>query len=197
MDSKKPGVLRHLRQKIMPHLRQGKPSPSKPVIHLEPSMDYRSSSVPDMRQEYSCVSSSTQQQYNTSSYSNPATPLLKPSKSHTGGGSGLNMGVVGSGAGRSEYRLSVPVDGRDWASSQESFNSLCEDENSSPDTHSRRARGMEPEELGLPELMTIYSPDLPTVEVSQHSSEVQKLHVKSCMRILKERTNSSNISNSP
>lgn len=92
------------------------------------------------------------------------------------------MGVVGSGAGRSEYRLSVPVDCRDWASSQESFGSLCEEEKSSPDTNYRPAQGMEPDELALPEMMTIYSPDPPTGEVSQ----VQKLHVKSCIWILKE-----------
>ncbi|XP_026233753.1 multiple C2 and transmembrane domain-containing protein 2-like isoform X2 [Anabas testudineus] len=170
MDSKKPGMLRQFRQKMMPHLRRSKANPSKPVIHLESSMDHRSSSVPDIRQEYCRVSSSIQLQQ-TPSYSNPSTPLLKPAKCRTGGGSGLNMGIVGSGAGRSENRLIVPADCRDWASSQESFTSLCEDEKSSLDTNYRPARGMEPEELALPEVMTIYSPDLPTVEVSEHSSQ--------------------------
>lgn len=83
------------------------------------------------------------------------------------------MGVVGGEAGRSEHRLSVPADCTDWASSQESISSLCEEERSSPERNYRSARGMEPEELGLPEMMTVYSPDLPSVEVSQDSSQVK------------------------
>lgn len=183
MDSKKPGMLRHLRQKMLPHLRRGKASLSKQLVQLEHTMDHRmSSSVPDirdMRQEYRHVSSSTQhQQYNSPSYSNPSTPLVKPARSQGGGGSGLKMGVVGGEAGRSEHRLSVPADCTDWASSQESFTSLCEDEKSSPETDYRSARGMEPEELGLPEMMTVYSQDMPSVEVSQDSSQVQTLQLK-------------------
>ncbi|XP_044047445.1 multiple C2 and transmembrane domain-containing protein 2-like isoform X2 [Siniperca chuatsi] len=174
MDSKKPGMLRHLRQKMLPHLRRGKMN--KSVVQLEHTMDHRmSSSVPDMRdmrQEYAHVSTSTQlQQYNSPCHSNPSTPLLKPARGQRGGGSGLKMGVVGGGAGRSEHALSVPSDCTDWASSQESFNNLCEEENSSPETNYRPARGMEPEELALPEMMTVYSPDLPSVEVSQDSSQ--------------------------
>lgn len=179
MESKKPGILRHLRQKMLPHLRRGKTSSSKAVVHLEHTMDQRmSSSVPDMRdmrQEYLHVPSSTHlQQYNTPSYSNPSTPLLKPAR---GGGSGLRMGVAGVGAGRSEQRLNVPADCTDWASSQESFSSLCQEENSSPESNYRPERGMEPEELALPEIMTVYNPELPSVEVSQDSSQVQKLHI--------------------
>ncbi|XP_023249390.1 uncharacterized protein LOC111644650 [Seriola lalandi dorsalis] len=177
MDSKKPGVLRHLRQKMLPHLRRGKTSSSKPASQLEHLMDNRmSSSVPDMRdmrQEYSQISPSTHlQQYNTPCYSNPCTPLVKPSRCKEGGGSGLTVGVVDGGAGRSEHRLSVPTDCTDWASSQESFSSLCEVEKSSPETNYRPARGMEPEELALPEMMTVYSPDPPTVEISQDSSQL-------------------------
>ncbi|XP_071344283.1 multiple C2 and transmembrane domain-containing protein 2-like isoform X2 [Trachinotus anak] len=176
MDSKKPGVLRHLRQKMLPHLRRGKTSPSKPAAHLQLMMDNRmSSSVPDMRdmtQEYARISSSTQlQQYNTASYSNPSSPLVKSSRSREGGGSGLNVGVLDGGAGRSEHRLSVPTDCTDWASSQESVSSLCEVERSSLETNYRPASGMEPEELALPEMMTVYSPDPPSVEVSQDSSQ--------------------------
>ncbi|XP_023285470.1 multiple C2 and transmembrane domain-containing protein 2 isoform X1 [Seriola lalandi dorsalis] len=178
MDSKKPGVLRHLRQKMLPHLRRGKTSSSKPASQLEHLMDNRmSSSVPDMRdmrQEYSQISPSTHlQQYNTPCYSNPCTPLVKPSRCKEGGGSGLTVGVVDGGAGRSEHRLSVPTDCTDWASSQESFSSLCEVEKSSPETNYRPARGMEPEELALPEMMTVYSPDPPTVEISQDSSQYE------------------------
>ncbi|XP_051235108.1 multiple C2 and transmembrane domain-containing protein 2 isoform X2 [Dicentrarchus labrax] len=176
MDSKKPGMLRHLRQKMLPHLRRGKTSPSKSVIQLEHAMDHRmSSSVPDMRdmrQEYAHVSSNTQlQQYNSPSYSNPSSPLVKPARGPGGGGSGLKTGVAGGGAGRSEHRLSVPTDCTDWASSQESVNSLCEEEKSSLETNYRPARGMEPEELALPEMMTVYSPDTPSIEVFQDSSQ--------------------------
>ncbi|XP_050932350.1 LOW QUALITY PROTEIN: multiple C2 and transmembrane domain-containing protein 2-like [Lates calcarifer] len=176
MDSKKPGMLRHLRQKMLPHLRRGKTSPTKPMDQLDHPMDHRmSSSVPDMRdmrQEYARISPSAQlQQYNTPCYSSPNTPLVKPSRGQEGGGSGLNMGVVGGEAGRSEHRLSVPTDCTDWASSQESFTSLSEMEKSSPESNYRPARGMEPEELGLPEMMTVYSPDYPSAFVSQDSTQ--------------------------
>lgn len=179
MDSKKPGMLQHLRQKMLPHLRRGKTSPRKHLVQLEHSMDHRmSSSVPDMRdmrQEYPQVSYKMHlQQYNSPSYSSPSTPLVKPAGGLGGGGSGLVMGVVGGGAGRS-----VPADCTDWASSQESFNSLCEEEDkSSLETNYRPVGGMEPEELALPEMMTVYSPDPPSVEVSQDSSQVQTLHLK-------------------
>lgn len=169
MDAKKPGMLQHLRQKMLPHLRRGKASPSKSVIQLEHSMDHRmSSSVPDMRDmRQECVSSRTQfQQSNLPSYSNPSTPLIQPASGLRSGGSGLKMEVGSGGAGWSEHTLSVPVDCTDWASSQESINILCEEEKSF-----RPARGMEPEELALPEMMTVYSPDLPTVEVSQDCSQ--------------------------
>ncbi|XP_028257588.1 multiple C2 and transmembrane domain-containing protein 2 isoform X2 [Parambassis ranga] len=175
MDSKKPGVLRHLRQKMLPHLRRGKTSPTK-ADHLDHTMDHRmSSSVPDireMRQEYPCISHSTQlQQYNSPSYSSPSTPLAKPARHLGGSGRGLSKGIVGGGAERSEHNLSVPTDCTDWASSQESFNSLCGEEKIFPETYYRSARGMEPEELALPEMMTVYSPDAPSVEVSQDSSQ--------------------------
>ncbi|KAM7406521.1 hypothetical protein PAMP_000895 [Pampus punctatissimus] len=173
MDSKKPGKLWHLRQKVLPRFWRGKTSPSKTVVHLEPSIDQRmSSSVPDIRQEYLHVSSSTQLlQYNSPSYSNPSSPLVKPTSGLGEGGSGLKMAIAGGGRGRSEHRLSVPTDCTDWASSQESLSSLCQEEKSSLELNYSPARGMEPEELGLPEMMTVYSPDLPSVEVSQDSSQ--------------------------
>ncbi|XP_026149166.1 multiple C2 and transmembrane domain-containing protein 2 isoform X2 [Mastacembelus armatus] len=165
MDSKKPGMLRHLRQKMLPHLQRVKASSSKPVIQHEHSLEHRmSSSVPDMRPVAQLSCSTQLQQYNSPSYSNPSTPLVKPCRSHAEGGSGLNlnMGVPG----RREHRLSVPAGCRDWASSQESF---CEE--SSAETNCKPVRGMEPEELALPEIMSVYSPDLPTVEVSQDNSQ--------------------------
>ncbi|XP_074517106.1 multiple C2 and transmembrane domain-containing protein 2 isoform X2 [Sebastes fasciatus] len=178
MDSKKHGMLRHLRQKMLPHLRRGK-SPSKQLVELERTMDNRmSSSVPDMRdmrdmrdtrQEYAPASPSMLlRKHKSPSYSNPTTPVVNPARGLGGGGSGLMMGVVGGGAGRS-----VPADCTDWASSQESFNSIYVEEKSSPETNYRSARGMEPEELGLPEMMTVYSPDTPSVEVSQDSSQYE------------------------
>ncbi|KAF0043554.1 hypothetical protein F2P81_004891 [Scophthalmus maximus] len=175
MDSKKPGILQHLRKKL-PHLRRDKTSPNKQVARLKHAVDHRmSSSVPDMRdmrQEYASISSSSQlRQYNTPSYSSPSTPLVKLSGSQKGGGSGLSMGLGSEGVGRSEHQVSVPADCTDWASSQESFNSLCEEEKNSPDSNYRPARGMEPEELGLPEMMTVYSPHFPTVGDSQDSSQ--------------------------
>ncbi|XP_053287662.1 multiple C2 and transmembrane domain-containing protein 2 isoform X2 [Pleuronectes platessa] len=176
MESKKPSMLHHLRKKMMPHFRRDKSSSKKEVAHLQHTMDHRmSSSVPDMRNmrpEYAGISSSPQlQQFNTLSYSNPSTPLNMLLRSKKPAGSGLNMGVGGEGVGRSEHRLSVAADSTDWASSQESFNSLGEVEENSPETNYRPARGMEPEELVLPEMMTVYSPDQPSVDVSEDSSQ--------------------------
>ncbi|XP_069546402.1 multiple C2 and transmembrane domain-containing protein 2-like isoform X2 [Brachyistius frenatus] len=178
MDSKKPGVLRHLRQKVLPHLRRGRTSHNKPAVQLDHTMDHRmSSSVPDirdMRRDYTPVSSDTQlQQYNTPSYSNPSTPFIKSARRPGAGGSGLNVGAAGGGAGRSEHRLIVPADCTDWASSQESFNSLCGEEKSSPETYYRPAGGMEAEELALPEMMTVYSRDVPAAESSQDGSRFE------------------------
>ncbi|XP_034727110.1 multiple C2 and transmembrane domain-containing protein 2-like isoform X2 [Etheostoma cragini] len=172
MDSKKPGMLRHLREKMMPHLRRDKTGLGKHLVQQEHTMDHRmSSSVPDMRNmrqhDYAPVSSSRQpQQYDSPSYSNPSSPLVRPAHGLGAGGSGRTMGVVGGRAGRSQ-----PADCPDWASSHESFSSLCDEEKSSPETTCRPPRGMEPEELALPEMMTVYSPDPPSLEVSQDSSQ--------------------------
>lgn len=164
MDSKKPGMLQHLRQKMLPRFRRG-----KLPVQLDPTIDQRMcSSVPDMRQVYTHGSSSTQlHQPKPVTYSSPSSPFVKPARRPEGGGSGLKTRPVGVSDGRSEHRLSIPVDCPDWASSQESFNSLCEDEKSSLEMNYRHARGMEPEELALPEMMTVYSPELPAVDVSQ------------------------------
>uniref|UniRef100_UPI003AAD3C81 multiple C2 and transmembrane domain-containing protein 2-like isoform X2 n=1 Tax=Centroberyx gerrardi TaxID=166262 RepID=UPI003AAD3C81 len=178
MDSKKPSIMRQLRQRARPlltNLRRGKLSPSKPDLRPEHTLDHRmSSSVPDMRavrQDYCPVAPRLQPpQYSAPSYSSPSTPLIKPPLGHGGSGSGLGMGV-GGGDGRGEHRLSVPVDCTDWASSQESFSSACEEEKGSPESNYRPVGGMEPQELGLPELMTVYSRDIPTVEVSQDGSQ--------------------------
>ncbi|XP_053172284.1 multiple C2 and transmembrane domain-containing protein 2 isoform X1 [Scomber japonicus] len=173
MDSKKPGMLRHLRQKMLPKLLRGKTNTSKAGVHMEHILDQRmSSSVPDIRQECLRIPhGSVHQQYNTPSYSNPSTPLLKPARGLGGSGSGLKLGVAGGAAGRSELTLNVPADCTDWASSQESFSSFCQEEQGSPESIYRPARGMEPEELDLPEMMTVYSPDLPSLEVSQDSPQ--------------------------
>nr|XP_040016175.1 multiple C2 and transmembrane domain-containing protein 2 isoform X2 [Gasterosteus aculeatus aculeatus] len=171
MDPKKPGKLQQLRQRMLPQLRRGKTSPTKHLVHLEPTMDHRmSSSVPDMRdvrQQHAQVPAGAQvQRYTSPSSSSPSTPLLKPARSPGGGsGSGRVMRDALGGAGRK-----VRADCTDWASSQESFGSLCLEEKKL-ETHHRPAGGMEPEELALPEMMTVYSPGPPSEEVSQDSAQ--------------------------
>lgn len=191
MDSKKPGMLRHLRQKMLPHLRREKTSSGKSPIHLEHAADYRmSSSVPDMRdmrKMYAQSPSNTRlQQYNSSSYSSPSSPFVKPTRGQREGGSGLRVGPVGVEAGTSEHRLNVPVDYTDWASSQESSSGFCHEERSPVDTTYKVSRGMEPEELALPEMMTVYSPEHPSGDGSQDSSQVQSVHVKYSIKITGE-----------
>lgn len=178
MDSKKHGMLRHLRQKMLPHLRREKSSSSKSPIQLEYAEDYcLSSSVPDMRdmrKMYAQSPSSTRlQQHNTSSYSSPSSPYAKPGRGQGEGGSGLRIGPVGVQAGRSEHRLSVPVDSAEWSYSQESLGSLCPEERSPSDANYKVSRGMEPEELALPEMMTVYSPEHLSGDGSQDSSQLQ------------------------
>ncbi|XP_058485330.1 multiple C2 and transmembrane domain-containing protein 2-like isoform X2 [Solea solea] len=175
MDSKKPGMLHHLRKKL-PHLRRSKGGSSHPLDRLKHGMDSRmSSSVPDMRNlrpEYASISSSPQlQRCDNSCYSNPSTPLFNHSRGQTRSGGGLKMGVVSGVDGRSEDRLNVPADCPDWASSQESFNSLCEVERSSLNPDHRPARGMEPEDLSQSDMMTAYSPEVSSGDVSQDSSQ--------------------------
>ncbi|KAM9409679.1 multiple C2 and transmembrane domain-containing protein 2-like isoform 2-T3 [Pholidichthys leucotaenia] len=177
MDSKKQGMLKHFQQKMLPHFRRSKRSSTKSPVHLEPTMEYRvhSASVPDMRnmrQEYAHISPIRQLNLsNAPSYSDPSSPLHRSDRSPEGGGSGITMRAVPEGAGRSEYRLSVPVDCTDWAASQESITSFGREDNISVDTYQRPARGMEPEELALPEMMTVYTPESPSTEVSPDSPQ--------------------------
>lgn len=184
-------MLRHLRQKMLPHLRREKTSSGKSPIQLEHAADYRmSSSVPDMRdmrKMYTQIPSNTRlQQYNSSSHSSPSSPFVKPTRGQGEGGSGLRIGPVGVEAGRSEHRPSVPVDCTDWASFQESSSSLCHEERSPLHTNYKVSRGMEPEELALPEMMTVYSPEHPSGDGTQDSSQVQSLHVKYSIKITSE-----------
>lgn len=177
MDSKKHGMLRNLRQKMLPRLRRDKSGTSKSNIHLDFAEDHRlSSSVPDMRdmkKMYAQSPSSTRfQQYNTSSYSNPTSPYVKPGRGKGEGGSGLRIGPVGVEAGRSEHRLSVPADSAEWSYSQESLGGLCPEERSPAHSNYKVSRGMEPEELALPEMMTVYSPEHPSGDGSQDSAQV-------------------------
>lgn len=181
MESKKPGVLEHLRHKMLPHLRRGKTSPSKMLMQLSNSKDHRmSSSVPDIRdvrQVSSHVSSSKQlQTYSSHFFSTPSSTLQPPGLA-AGDGSGLQMGPGGRAAGWSEYRLSAPVDCIDWASSQESFSGLCKDEQSSLERNNRIPGDMEPEELALPEKTPAYTPTSTPLELSQDNSQVQLLHL--------------------
>ncbi|XP_068170732.1 multiple C2 and transmembrane domain-containing protein 2-like isoform X2 [Antennarius striatus] len=169
MDSKKPGVLRHLRLKMLPHLRRGKTSRNKMPLHLEQTMDHRiSASVPDirlMRDEYDHVSSSLLHQYNAPQYSSSSSTFAQPTRGLERDGSGLKMGSVPGGAAGTEHGLGVPADSTNWTLSQESINSLSEQ-----DTNYRSSRGLEPEDPDLPEMMTI-NPDPPSVDVSGDSSQ--------------------------
>ncbi|CAI5646201.1 multiple C2 and transmembrane domain-containing protein 2 isoform X2 [Oreochromis niloticus] len=169
---KKPGMMQHLRQKMLPHFKRSK----EPLNKLAVQLDHNriSSSVPDVRnvkQDYPQVSSRVPfQQYNSPSYSDPSTPLARPPTGPVGGGRSVNLKAGSGRIGRSENRLSVPTNCTNRSSSQESFNSLCGEETSSRDTY-QPGRGMEPEELALPEMMTVYSPDSAAVDDSLDSSQ--------------------------
>ncbi|XP_060890843.1 multiple C2 and transmembrane domain-containing protein 2 isoform X1 [Labrus mixtus] len=177
MDSKKPGVLRNLRQRMMPHLRR-----DKLAVQLEPRM---SSSVPDMRnmrQEDAHMSSRMElQPYNSPSYSSPSSPVIKPARSPGGGGGGSGLRREGGrgGGGGSGLRREGGRDCTDWASSQESF--VSEEETS--ESTCRASWGMEPEELGLPEMMTVYSPDPPSAGVSKDNSQNEDLNAADIQQV--------------
>lgn len=180
MDSKKHGMLRHLRQKMLPHFRRDKSSSSKSPIRLEYAEDYRlSSSVPDvrdMKKMYAQSPASVRlQQYHTTSHSSPSSPYARPGRGQGEGGSGLRIGPDGVETGRSEHRLSVPVDAAEWPYFQESLSSP---EESPSAADCQVSRGMEPEELALPEMMTVYSPEFPSGDGSQDSSQVRSLRLK-------------------
>lgn len=173
MESKRPNVLQNLRHKIM--LRRNKLSLSKTGDQLGQQMDRRMScSVPDfisMKQDYSCVTDSPQiQQQNTSSRSSPSTPLIKSSKHTLKIGKGLKLK---KGGAKNENRLSVPGDSTDGAVPQDSLNKNVDDRRSS-DTSNRVVAGMEAEELALPEMISVYSPEAPSVDCSP-DSQVWKL----------------------
>ncbi|KAM3877092.1 multiple C2 and transmembrane domain-containing protein 2-like [Diretmus argenteus] len=186
MDSKKPGVLSQLRQRARPlltNLRRGKKSSDKPDVRPKHTLDHRiSSSVPDMRdmrdmrREFYPVTSPLLQQH-----SSPTSPLRKPPLGQGDGGSDPMMGVDGGG-GRSEHRRSVPTDSTDWSSSQESLSRPGE-ETGSPELNYRSHRSMEARELALPELMTAYSQDVPSVAVSQDGPQDNVIIISSALRV--------------
>ncbi|XP_034041068.1 multiple C2 and transmembrane domain-containing protein 2 isoform X2 [Thalassophryne amazonica] len=180
MDSKKPSVLRQLRLRVhpkLPHFRRNKEIINKPVVQLERTMDHRmSASVPDMRDmkhDYSQMSSSVRHpQYNMPDYSDHSNSLCEPDTYQTEGGSSLNMKLGGSNR-KGEERLSMPVDYTDSVSSHESHSDVCENEEEMEEgsSNQRPAWDIEPEELALPEMMTIYSPEPFTVEGPQDDSQ--------------------------
>ncbi|KAK7899186.1 hypothetical protein WMY93_020039 [Mugilogobius chulae] len=168
MDSKKPGVLKHLRQKVhplLPNLLRNKTGSAKGSLQSGLAPDHRmSSSVPDIRHNYVSLPSTAHiHKQDMPSYSNPATPLIKGSQRQAGGGSGLRMG-----AGRSEQMLCVPTDCTDWISSKNFESSFSQ-------KRVRPAADMEPEELRLPEVMTIYSSEQPSREPLQQD-EIPELN---------------------
>lgn len=177
MDSKKPssGMLRHLRQKMIPHFRRGKAN--KLPVELDPTLDYRmSSSVPDVRDTKLAFargpSSSRPLQANFPSYRSVFSSPVKPPGGARESGSGLRATPPGGGARRSEHQLSVPLDCPDWASSQESFQALAEDKMSSCGSTRSTPASMEPEEHAQPEKMPA-DPDPPPQEMSQDAPQVQ------------------------
>ncbi|XP_054625887.1 multiple C2 and transmembrane domain-containing protein 2-like isoform X4 [Dunckerocampus dactyliophorus] len=160
MDVKKPSMLQYLRRKMLPSPRREKTSARQTaVIRLRPATDHHrlSLSVPDVRdvKNQDVSSGACLHKSPAPSYSSPSTPLVH----HARGG-----GALGSA-----NSLSVPADCPDWLSSQESFSSVHMDD-CSPDWRSPSVRGIEPEELALPEMMTVYSPD-PTFNASQGDME--------------------------
>lgn len=66
----------------------------------------------------------------------------------------------------------MPADCIDWDFSQEAVNGFRGEEMSSMETQQRAVSGMEPEELVLPEIMTVYTPDGPAEDVSPDSTQV-------------------------
>ncbi|KAM4597018.1 multiple C2 and transmembrane domain-containing protein 2 isoform 2-T2 [Fundulus diaphanus] len=171
MESKKRGKLAFLRKKILPHLHRGKTSPTKHTLQPNPFLDNRmSTSVPDirnMRQEPDRVTSRTQAHLYNSSSHNSVSSLLD----REGVGSGLQ--VPGAGTKKSEHRRSMPADCKDWTFSQEVVSGFCGEERSSMETQQGNVSGMEPEELALPEIMTVYNPDTPAEEPSPDNTQAE------------------------
>uniref|UniRef100_A0A3Q2TX56 Multiple C2 and transmembrane domain-containing protein 2 n=1 Tax=Fundulus heteroclitus TaxID=8078 RepID=A0A3Q2TX56_FUNHE len=169
MESKKRGKLAFFRKKILPHLHRGKTSPTKHTLQPNSFVDNRmSTSVPDiriMRQEPDRVASRTQAHLYSSSSHNSVSTLLD----REGVGSGLQ--VPGAGTKKSEHRRSMPADCTDWTFSQEVVSGFCGEERSSMETQQGNISGMEPEELALPEIMTVYNPDTPTEELSPDNTQ--------------------------
>lgn len=177
MDSKKPssGMLRHLRQKMLPRFRRGRAN--KLPVELDPNLDYRmSTSVPDvreMKQAFARGPSRTQPlQSDFPVYRSPFSPLGKPPGGATESGSGLKSTLPGQVTRRSEYRLSAPLDCTDWVSSQDFFQGLGEDKRTSSRSNQRIPASMEPEEQVQPERMPP-NPDPPPQETSQDALQVQ------------------------
>ena len=188
MESKKPSMLRHLRQKMLPHLQRSKMSSSRSPVHFEHTMDHRmSSSVPDMRnvrQMYSHGSSSMQLHHcNSPSFSSPSSSCVELANGPGEGGSGLKTEPVARLAKRTELRLSAPVDSMDCASSPDLLSRVLKNNRSPSDKGGRLVQGIEAEELTPPETRTVYSPELTSVNVSQDGSQVHKIHQSSLIKV--------------
>uniref|UniRef100_A0A3P9JGN7 Multiple C2 and transmembrane domain-containing protein 2 n=1 Tax=Oryzias latipes TaxID=8090 RepID=A0A3P9JGN7_ORYLA len=161
MDSKKPNMLQNLRQKIM--VRRGKIANSKTGAKLTRQM---SCSVPDfrnMKQDYPDGFSNLQM-HDAFIHSNPSSPR-KSAKPSVKIGKGLKLK---KGGAKSDNRLSVPADSPDGAVPQ-NFCSENVAETTSHETTNKVAAGMEAEELSLPEMITVYSPEAPSVDCSPDS----------------------------
>lgn len=192
MESKKPssGMLRHLRQKMVPHFRRGKGK--KLPAEIDASMDYRmSSSVPDMRDMkqvfFQRPTWTRHPQSDFPNYSSPSSPLVKPGRA-TEGGSGMKSTLTGPITERSQHRLSAPLDYTDWAPYQESHG-VSEDRKGSPGADRRITASMEPEDQIPPETMHDNA-DPPPQATSQDTSQVKSPEDSPLCHEKKERSSS-------
>lgn len=176
MDSKKPGKLRALHLKMMPHFRRNKKISSNQAGQVECNMDHRLSvSVADirsMREEYSRTASMQLQQNSPTKCNGDSSLPKKPAASEIRGGSGL-LDVPDGGARNSDHRLSMPSDYKDWAFSPESANGFCEENNIYLERHLRPAQHMEPIKLDVPEKISVSSPDISIEDDSPDNTQVQ------------------------
>lgn len=164
METKKRSKLDIFRKKVLPHFHRNKTSPTKHALQPNHIMDSRMSvSVPDMTNM-----SQDFEHLHTSSSHNVSSRLNREV-----GGSGLQ--VPGAGAKKSDYRRSMPPDCTDWAFSQGSVSGFCGEESGSMETQPRVASGIEPEDLAMPEIITVYCPSVPAQDASPDNTQVQYL----------------------
>lgn len=96
----------------------------------------------------------------------------KAAASEGRGRSGL-LDVPDGGAKKSDHRLSMPSDFKDWASSLESSNGFCEEGRIYLERQFRPAQNMESLELVVPEKISVSTPDISIEDDSPNNTQVQ------------------------